>query len=313
MISTPVATNPRDVYTDINGLQRINELGRENKDAALRQVAEQFESMFVKMMMKSMRDANAVFQKDSLFHSQEEQFYQQMYDDQLAVTMSSSSSLGLADVIYRQLSNEYGDPEARKDVQWQSIDERRKTFAPEIRNIPVNSSEETEVSNTEKQSAFSSPEAFVKAVYPAAEKIAQEMGVNPLAIVSQAALETGWGQYMITDEKGRNSFNFFGIKADQRWSGDSVSIQTHEYREGVRVNEKADFRAYESIDEALSDYKQFLGADRYQNALKAGDDISRYAQELQKAGYATDPQYADKIIRIAQGDIIRSAVEVPDG
>ncbi len=115
---------PQDVYTDLNSLQSINAIGREDKDQALRKVAEQFESMFVKMMMKSMRDANKVFQEDSLMHSPQEDFYQQMYDDQMSVSLTGKQGMGLADVIYRQLNQEYGDVSKRGEVQWQPLDDR---------------------------------------------------------------------------------------------------------------------------------------------------------------------------------------------
>jgi flagellar protein FlgJ len=332
MISASNA-QPQDVYTDLNSLQSINKLGRENKDAALRQVAEQFESMFVKMMMKSMRDANKVFSEDSLLSSPEGDFYQQMYDDQLAVNLSSGSSLGLADVLYRQLSQEYGDPDKRGKVDWASIDDRRQSFKTLIRNqraandatsevplkatqqgIPATQQETSATNNpAQKVKQFDHPDDFVAALYPAAQKVGKEIGVNPLAIVSQAALETGWGKHMITDEQGNNSFNFFGIKADSRWDGDKVSIMTHEYRQGVRVNEKAEFRAYDSMEEGLRDYGNFLQAQRYSKALEAGENIDQYAQHLQQAGYATDPQYAAKIQRIAVGDVMQSALQKSQG
>lgn len=326
MLTAPTS-QPQDVYTDLNGLQSINKLGRENKDAALREVAEQFESMFVKMMMKSMREANKVFSEDSLMSSKEGDFYQQMYDDQLAVDLSSGNSLGLADVIYRQLNQEYGDPNKREKVEWQSIDDRRQSFSRLMDKTSSNnqaaSANNVTASNTigindvvensaTKKAAYETPEEFVQALYPAAEKIGKEIGVNPLAIISQAALETGWGKHMITskdaqgDEKA--SHNFFGIKADSRWSGDKVTVTTHEYRQGLRVNEQANFRSYDSIEDGLRDYGEFLQADRYKNALSAGQNVSDYAHELQSAGYATDPAYGQKITRISQSDTMQKAL-----
>lgn len=348
MIANSVA-QPQDVYTDLNSLQSINDIGRENKDQALRKVADQFESMFVKMMMKSMRDANKVFQEDSIMHSPQEDFYQQMYDDQLSVSLTGKQGMGLSDVIYRQLNQEYGDPSKRGEVQWQPLDDRRKNFSHAIdfnqiekKNTQLNSVKEksgftidtsfVNSTNTaadlnnktvdqqaaEKLQAFETPEQFIQQLYPAAEKIAKEMGVSPKAIISQAALETGWGKHMIssaaTDGKDKtNSFNFFGIKADSRWSGDKVTVTTHEYRDGKRVTEKADFRSYPSIEAGLKDYSQFLQAQRYEKAMAAGTDVEQYAKELQQAGYATDPQYAQKITRIANSELMEKALEVPRG
>ncbi|MBA34866.1 MAG: flagellar assembly peptidoglycan hydrolase FlgJ [Oleispira sp.] len=365
---------PQDVYTDLNSLQSINDIGREDKDQALRKVAEQFESMFVKMMMKSMRDANKVFQEDSIMHSPQEDFYQQMYDDQLSVKLTGNQGMGLADVIYRQLNQDYGDVNTREKVQWQPLDDRRKNFSHTIdfkqiekKNTELNSSpitaeksgfaidssfvkpKKVEVENpelvqsesklqesvikvtdltAEKISAFISPEDFIQKLYPAAEKIAKEMGVSLKAIISQAALETGWGKFMIHGKEvnsgeRENSFNFFGIKADHRWDGDTVTVTTHEYREGQRVTEKADFRSYPSIEAGLKDYSQFLQAERYEKAMAAGKNIKQYATELQQAGYATDPEYAKKITRIANSELMnetlkstqvaQNSVEVPRG
>ena len=344
MIASRTA-QPQDVYTDLNSLQSINDIGRENKGEALRKVAEQFESMFVKMMMKSMRDANKVFQEDSIMHSPQEDFYQQMYDDQLSVSLTGKQGMGLADVIYRQLNQEYGDPDKRSDVQWQPLDDRRKHFShgidfnqtdkknTQLEQKPSHSGFEinTEIIKSkqpaEKTQVFASPQQFIQQLYPAAEKIAKEMGVSPKAIISQAALETGWGKYMITDTskdaQTENSFNFFGIKADQRWHGDKVTVTTHEYRDGQRITEKADFRAYPSIEAGLNDYSEFLKAERYEKALAAGTNVEKYAQQLQQAGYATDPRYAEKITRIANSELMQTTlhnsalaqnkVEVPRG
>lgn len=323
---TSTQTQAADVYTDLNGLNSITQLGKKDKDKALREVAEQFESMFVKMMMKSMRDANAVFSEDSMFNSRETEFYQQMYDDQLAMNMTNSSKhqgVGLADVIYRQLKQEYNkdiDPENR---EWQPIEARRLNWSHIAPNTntektaaDANDKENKKVEavapissiNGQKQKQYSSPEEFVKDIYPVAKKIAKDMNVNPLAIVAQAALETGWGKHMITDQSGNSSFNFFGIKADKRWSGDSVEVVTHEYHQNVMMKERAQFRSYPSMQAGLEDYAKFLQSPRYEQALKQGSDVDGYAKELQQAGYATDPFYAKKISRIANSDLMQHAI-----
>lgn len=348
MIANSVA-QPQDVYTDLNSLQSINDIGRENKDQALRKVADQFESMFVKMMMKSMRDANKVFQEDSIMHSPQEDFYQQMYDDQLSVSLTGKQGMGLSDVIYRQLNQEYGDPSKRGEVQWQPLDDRRKNFSHAIdfkqiekKNTQLNPIKEksgftidtsfvnsaktaadldnkaVDQQTAEKLQTFETPEQFIQQLYPAAEKIAKEMGVSPKAIISQAALETGWGKHMISSDANNgqdkiNSFNFFGIKADSRWSGEKVTVTTHEYRDGKRVSEKANFRSYPNIEAGLKDYSKFLQAQRYEKAMAAGTDVEQYAKELQQAGYATDPKYAEKISRIANSELMKKALEVPRG
>lgn len=152
------------------------------------------------------------------------------------------------------------------------------------------------------------PEGFVASVWPHAERAARELGVDPRALVAQAALETGWGKRHIKRDNGSSSHNLFGIKA-AGWSGERATTGTHEYVNGQRRNEVASFRAYGSVAESFSDYVRMLkNSPRYQSALKAGGDVRGFAQGLQRAGYATDPAYANKIAAIAAGPTIERAV-----
>ncbi|RKF19630.1 flagellar assembly peptidoglycan hydrolase FlgJ [Alginatibacterium sediminis] len=149
-----------------------------------------------------------------------------------------------------------------------------------------------------KRQNFASPKEFVEMLYPVAEKLAKQSGVSPLAIIAQAALETGWGKKVIANKDGSSSHNLFGIKADSRWKGDSSVVNTLEYRQGVAAQEKAAFRSYESLEESVSDYLKFIQGPRYTRAREVSADGAKYAIELQRAGYATDPNYANKIISI---------------
>lgn len=152
------------------------------------------------------------------------------------------------------------------------------------------------------------PEGFVAKIWHHAQKAAQELGVDPRALVAQAALETGWGKRGISRGNGGDSHNLFGIKATG-WKGDAVSAGTHEYVNGVKTSETASFRAYSSAAESFADYVRLLKTNgRYQQALNAGTDIKGFARGLQKAGYATDPGYAAKIAAIAHGPTIDRAV-----
>ena len=152
------------------------------------------------------------------------------------------------------------------------------------------------------------PEGFVASVWPHAERAARELGVDPRALVAQAALETGWGKRHIKRDNGGSSHNLFGIKATG-WTGERATTGTHEYVNGQRRNEVASFRAYGSVAESFSDYVRMLkNSPRYQSALKAGGDVRGFAQGLQRAGYATDPAYANKIAAIAAGPTIERAV-----
>ncbi|SBV35700.1 Flagellar rod assembly protein/muramidase FlgJ [uncultured Stenotrophomonas sp.] len=158
------------------------------------------------------------------------------------------------------------------------------------------------------QLGTNTPEGFVASIWPHAERAARELGVNPRALVAQAALETGWGRRNIKRANGGSSHNLFGIKATG-WKGESATAATHEYVDGQRRNETANFRAYGSPAESFGDYVRMLkNSPRYQAALKAGTDVRGFAQGLQRAGYATDPGYAAKIAAIAAGPTIDRAV-----
>lgn len=331
--------NASNVYTDINALQGIRKMGKENKDAALMEVAKQFESMFVNMMLTSMRDANSVFKEDSLFESPEMDFYEKMYDDQLGLTLSSGQGMGLAKVMYNQLKSNYN-----ADIKNSGLDQNKlfgnqpgllmhneslqRTIKAVERERHINSLRATPPAPTPsrvkkqlpeavpvangsgaKRQQFATPAEFVAALYPHAEKIGDELNVDPRAIVAQAALETGWGKHLISDNKGNNSFNFFGIKADQRWSGEKVEVATHEYRHGSMLKENAAFRSYPSLEDGLRDYAKFLqSGERYQQAINQGLDAENYGHALQQAGYATDPQYGDKIQRISSSSTLQQAL-----
>ncbi|MBW3550380.1 MAG: flagellar assembly peptidoglycan hydrolase FlgJ [Proteobacteria bacterium] len=158
----------------------------------------------------------------------------------------------------------------------------------------------------------SSPEAFVKSIWPHAQRTAAELGVSAKALVAQAALETGWGRRLAGGREGASSHNLFGIKAGARWDGGRVNAATHEFVGGVRRNERADFRAYGSVHDSFADYARLMRNERYAGALAAGTDAGRFASALQQAGYATDPSYAAKISAIANGPTLQRALGALD-
>ncbi|WP_419570977.1 flagellar assembly peptidoglycan hydrolase FlgJ [Rheinheimera sp.] len=144
-----------------------------------------------------------------------------------------------------------------------------------------------------------SPVEFIRSLLPAARTAASSLGLDPLALIAQAALETGWGKRMIKTASGENSFNLFGIKASRNWQGDTAVVDTLEYRQGVARKEQAKFRAYNSAEQSLQDYTDFIGNSlRYQQAVAAAAEPAAYFSELQAAGYATDPNYAQKIMSV---------------
>lgn len=150
------------------------------------------------------------------------------------------------------------------------------------------------------KSAFSSPQEFVATMLPMAQAAAEKIGVDANFLVAQAALETGWGKAIIRQQDGSSSHNLFGIKA-AGWQGESARVLTTEYVDGKPMKESASFRAYGSFEQSFNDYVSFLQNNgRYENALGAAANPKDFVRELQRAGYATDPQYANKVTQIAK-------------
>jgi flagellar protein FlgJ len=153
------------------------------------------------------------------------------------------------------------------------------------------------------------PEDFVRDLWPHAEKAAGELGVDPRALVAQAALETGWGRNVARRADGTSGNNLFNIKADARWGGDSLTVRTLEFEGGLPKPATAAFRAYPDVATAFSDYVQFLKANpRYADALRNGADAGKFADSLQAAGYATDPGYAAKLRSIVSSPRLNDLV-----
>ncbi|RTZ16217.1 flagellar assembly peptidoglycan hydrolase FlgJ [Vibrio aquaticus] len=285
---------------DIAGLDKLrqNAVGGDeaSEKAALTAAAKQFEAIFTSMLFKSMRDANSTFES-GLMDSQNQQFYRQMMDEQMSSELSSSGSLGLADMIVAQLTSgsvENQNAKARNDdfeVMMQKVDRMRHNAANETTVVQSSAAEV-------KPARFDSPESFVSSMKPYAEKAAKALGVDSSLLLAQAALETGWGQKVINNSRG-SSNNLFNIKADRSWGGEKVATQTLEYHQGVPVKEQAAFRSYSNYEDSFNDYVQFLNENpRYTTALRHGGNDEAFIHGIHKAGYATDPQYADKVLRV---------------
>ena len=285
---------------DIGSLDRLRQQavnGEEGSEQeALKAAAKQFESIFTSMLFKSMRDANSSFKSDML-NSQNEQFYRQMLDDQMSSELSASGSLGLADMIVAQLSAGQGTDQQESKVRQEGFDpalERPKY------SKKVDRTERSE--NVTKVAAqpvsFDSPESFVASMSPYAEKAARALGVDSSLLLAQAALETGWGSKMVKNSLG-NSNNLFNIKADRSWKGDKVATQTLEFHGKTAVKEQASFRSYANFEESFNDYVKFLNENpRYQTALQHQGSSENFIKGIHNAGYATDPNYADKVLRV---------------
>lgn len=306
-------------FFDLNGLNNITlqskSTDQASKDEALSAAAKQFEAIFMQMLLKSMRSAQDVLESDSPFNSQTTKFYRDMHDQQLAVELSSNGSLGLSELIVRQLGgdNENFTPHSvlRSDAELTS---RRSINSPTSAQVQTELAEEATpllasknrqiktpfqelINLAKKDQRFEQPQDFVSALIEPAKQAEKSLGVPFQVVIAQAALETGWGKKIIVDKNGESSNNLFNIKADKRWQGDHVTKDTLEFEQGAMVKKSAPFRVYSSVSESVNDYIKFLSNNpRYKAALEKANDVEHFLQGIQKAGYATDPQYAEKIL-----------------
>ncbi|HEY7884277.1 MAG TPA: flagellar assembly peptidoglycan hydrolase FlgJ, partial [Cellvibrionaceae bacterium] len=238
-----------------------------------------------------------VFADDNFLNSSETEFYRDMYDQQLSLSMASGKGIGIAEAFYQQLMRAYGDAvdEPQAESEANTLSEQGLGF-----NLSTAQRAETKVSQVNGTDTTAT--SFIDQIRPYANWAATQLNVDPKAIMAQAALETGWGEHIIRDNNGASSHNLFNIKATAQWTGKHVETSTTEYEAGVPKQVQADFRRYDSLFSAFSDYVELLQKPRYQQALAAGKDTNEFAEQLQQAGYATDPEYAQKIQRIVQSD-----------
>lgn len=316
-------------YFDLQGLEQLRQKTKTNDKETIREVANQFESMFASMLIKSMREANAAFETDSPFNNQQTKFYTDMQDKQLAVDISRNGSLGLADALVRQLDpssiirpqavpqDQLTMPNKKQDMFDLNIEKITQVFdAPDQlqattkKQISHSSLVLEEGVNEPLQKAdFSSPSSFITSLLPYAKKAAKALGIAPEVLVAQSALETGWGKKVLQTPDQQSSFNLFNIKSHGGWQGESVNKNSLEIEGGVGVQRRSNFRVYQDLQESFKDYTDFIGSNkRYQQALQQGDNAERYIEELQQAGYATDPQYAEKVKSIMNSDNFKSVI-----
>jgi flagellar protein FlgJ len=257
-------------YADFNGLDGLKKGAKTDEPTAIRAAAQQFESLFTHMMLKSMREAKL---SQGLGESQESDLYQDMYDQQLSLKMAQGKGIGLADMLVQQLTRNSAAKAAAA-----------ANPAPIASSSPVGGA-----SSADRVS-------FVKSIEPYAEQAATQLGVSSNTLIAQAALETGWGQHVPTASNGASSLNLFGLKAGAGWNGSTVNAVTTEYSQGSPSTVTQPFRAYSSVQQGVNDYVTLLQrGSHYSAALGTGDDVSAFAGALARGGYATDPAYAQKL------------------
>lgn len=335
-----LSTDNASVYTDFNGLAKLKQGAREQTPEAIKEVAKQFESVFLTMVLKSMRQAKLA---DGAMDSKQSEFYRDMFDQQMAINLAGKPGIGMADLIAKQLSPKQ---KSQDDEPMQAGDYLNRAMAGKVpatgqpayktRNTAAalqameasglnrlqESLDRLEQSQKALEEQWQTMQAglgsgemavnkqlFMNQLLPHARQAASELGVDANVLLAQAALETGWGKSLIKNGQGESSFNLFNIKADKSWQGEQSRVATLEYDNGVARKEMAGFRSYDSYKQSFDDYVNFIKSNpRYSEALKKADNPAQYVRELQKAGYATDPRYAEKIMNIYNSQIAAQAL-----
>ncbi|SBR52379.1 flagellar assembly peptidoglycan hydrolase FlgJ [Halomonas sp. HL-93] len=313
---------------DMQGFQRMQHTAKTDPDAGAESAAQQFEALFVQMMMKSMRDA---IPESGLMNSSATDSYQKMLDQQWSQVIASKG-VGLADALVEQLEREGAisggkEESSSADQQMQELIAGIPRGTPRVLDSPLNPGDE-QVPEAPTESRFlaeldavrqgkaaetesTQPDAprqaggqlphvdqFMETLAPSAQAASRTTGVPAELILAQAALETGWGKHEIATQNGKNSHNVFGIKAGEHWEGDSTEVVTHEYIDGRREKVVDSFRVYDSYEHAFTDYANLIGNNPRYAGVTQAPSAEQAARELQRGGYATDPRYADKLVGV---------------
>ena len=284
--STTTSSTTNALAVDIRSLNALKvDAGAAHSAQATREVAKQFESLFMRELIKSMRDATM---KSGLMEGEQANLGQDMLDQQLSISMSGLQG-GLSEAIARQLSRQMGGADTNFSVpSTLSLPQAQPRATLPSPAMPVEAT--TQVPKGR--------EGFVQHLSGTAERVAQESGNPASFMLGQAGHETGWGKSEIKTANGGNSFNLFGIKAGKGWTGKVAEVTTTEYVNGVPRKTVAKFRAYDSYEDSFKDYARLINdSPRYEKAESVAQSGSAmaYASALQKAGYATDPEYARKL------------------
>jgi flagellar protein FlgJ len=335
-------SNQTDFYLNFQQFGDLKLGARSGSDDAAKSVAQQFEGLFVQQMLAAMRSAAKI---DTGQDSSYMNFYQEMYDKQLAQTVASQDRLGVAKMILQQMPEieaESGNPPTTPELDFapvrvtalnpvvpavkttdvppemiSPVDENPGRILPAVtQEIPavrvsrVVNDDFAEVSRIEQANQrWQNPDRFIADILPQAQAAADTLGISARLLVAQSALETGWGKHTMKYADGRSSNNLFGIKTGPGWQGPSLQKPSLEFRDGILQSQVSHFRAYDTPAQSFADYVEFIhGNPRYQQALAQAGDDQAFIREIHRAGYATDPQYADKVLNILNGGILQRAL-----
>jgi flagellar protein FlgJ len=287
---------------DSKSLDGLRQAAKQNSPEALKSAAKQFEALFMNMIMKSMREASP---QEGMFDNQQTRMYTSMLDQQLSQNLASRG-VGLADMLIRQLSTTMAAQAANGEEEASPLNGATGEAAKKINPWqPQTRQPNTAVDAVKTNSPQPAHvQAFQDRLQAHAEDASRTTGIPANFMLGQAALESGWGKREIRAMDGSASHNLFGIKANAGWKGKVVEAVTTEYVNGMPQKRIEKFRAYDSYADAFRDYANLLRKNpRYENVLANAKDVHGFAQGLQRAGYATDPNYAAKLTQIIRSNL----------
>jgi flagellar protein FlgJ len=296
---------------DVNSLVTLRQQAKNNDPQALKAAAQQFEAVFLQMVLKSMRDATP---HEGLFDSDQTRMYESLLDQQLAQVLSAKGGTGLAEMIEKQLGRSQSAPAGDEGALPLHKPEQAYPLGTPAQAMPLPSqapqsfplNPDGRQSSAAESALDGTARDFIARVWPHALDASRATGIPASFLVAQAALETGWGRSEPRLADGRPSCNLFGIKAGRSWAGPTVEAATTEYVGGTAQRQVERFRAYGSYAESFRDYANLLVTSPRYAGVVGVRDAAGFARGLQKAGFATDPAYAAKLERIISGPILRA-------
>jgi len=302
---------------DTNSLSALKKDAKAGAPAALKETATQFEAMFINMMMKSMRDATPQDQ-DGIGNSQQTKTFTTMLDQQTSQNLAKRG-MGLADVLVRQLGGQQmGQQALAIGAEGNGVTGGAAIAANPFGNAAAMlksaaaagadapRAELAKLPPTTESGRVQAPHvrAFQEKLHHHALEAEKTTGVPAKFMLGQAALESGWGKRMIKNADGSSSNNLFGIKAGPSWKGKVAETVTTEYVNGRAQRRVEKFRAYDTPADSFKDYANMLARNpRYEKVINSGGDAAAFAHGLQRAGYATDPNYANKLVRVIKNSL----------
>lgn len=317
-MSIKIQDLPNRAAFDVKSAQDLRTQFAKDPKEGLKAASQQFETLFLQMVMKSMRDS---VPQDGLLNSDQSRFYTGLLDQQMAQNLATSGKgVGFAKLIEQQLGRNLpgavgvvkpGEAAnaAGNALPLAASDGRHLNYKTVLGNLPTSAAyAAVNTQITSKTDAPAGSKEFVNRVWPHAVEVSRSTGIPPQFLVAHSALESGWGKSEIRRADGSSSHNLFGIKAGKNWTGPTVDATTTEFVDGQPQQVVEKFRDYASYEESFRDYANLLRNNARYSGVIGSQNGTEFAKGLQQAGYATDPMYADKLSRIINGPTLRQAL-----